>query len=149
MKNYHSYITEILGSLSKNQIFASAELSATPLCPGLNGRVVFYRHPKENGIFVVSSLFGLPDGKGTKRYDVLIRSSRSPPCGKNPNRGFCKSDAIQLPELSGNSGFAFSVFYTEEISRSSLLGKTVSIFPKSSPCKRSDEALACGLILPA
>ena len=144
MKNHHSYITEILTSLSKNQIFASAELRATSLCPGLNGRIVFYKHPRENGIFVVSSIFGLPDGNGTKRYDAIIRSSCSSPYDRASHQAACTS----LPELSGNSGFAFSVFYTEELSSASLPGKTVSIFSKSSLYKRPADALACGLILP-
>lgn len=144
MKNNHSYIAEILTSLSKNQIFASAELRATPLCPGLNGRIVFYKHPRESGIFVVSSLFGLPDGNGTKRYEAIIRSSCSSPYDKMQRR----SPGLPLPELLGNSGFAFSVFYTEELTSASLPGKTVSIFSKGSPYRRPADALACGLILP-
>jgi hypothetical protein len=148
MKNYHSYITSVLGSISKNQIYASAELLATPLCPGLNGAVLFYRHPTESGTFVVSSIFGLPDGDRTKKYEMMIRGS-VPHQTSKPIRSFNRAcDSIPLPNVSGNSGFAFSVFYTEELSTCSILGRTISIFEGGSYCHHPSEALACGLILP-
>ena len=142
MKNHHAYTSEILSCISKNHIYASAELHSTQFCNGVNGSVVFYRHPKEKGVFIVSSVFGLPDGCGTKRYEIVIKSAHQP-CDRSAHRCAPKTDYIRLPELVGNSGFSFSLFYTEEMPHSYLLGKTVTLTQKDS-C----EALAYGLILP-
>ena len=153
MKNYHSYIIDIVSSLSKNQIYAEAELRGSVLCPGINGATVFYRHVRENGIFVVSTVFGLPDNNETRCYEMHVRGGWfPPPIERNASlnalaNGF-KRDMLSLPDICGNGGFAFSVFYTEEIARSDLLGRTIAIFPKGSLYQKSDEALACGLILP-
>ena len=153
MKNYHSYIIDTVSSLSKNQIYAEAELRGSALCPGINGATVFYRHVRENGIFVVSTVFGLPDCNGTRCYEMHVRGGPfPPPLQRNESlnalaSGF-KRDMLNLPDICGNGGFAFSVFYTEEIARSDLLGRTIAIFPKGTLYYKSDEALACGLILP-
>lgn len=148
MKNHHAYISEIFEAISKNQIYASAELHSTQFCNGVNGAILFYRHPKENGIFVACSLFGLPDGKGTKRYEIAIKNAHSS-CERGYNRCATRTELLRLPELVGNSGFAFSIFYTEEVPRSVLLGKTVTLFQNNSSSSHSDEAIAYGLILPS
>ena len=153
MKNYHSYIFETVSSLSKSLIYAEAELRGSVICPGINGATVFYRHVRENGIFVVSAVFGLPDDHGTRCYEMHVRGGPFPhPLQRNESlnalaSGFHK-DMLTLPDICGNGGFAFSVFYTEEIARSDLLGRSIAIFPKGSSSQKPDEALASGLILP-
>jgi len=153
MKNYHAYILETVGFLSKKQIFAEAELHGSSLCPSINGATVFYNHGRENGIFVVSTVFGLPDNNKTNSYEMHVRGGYFPEKIKRDEslnaltKGF-KRDMLTLPDIRGNGGFAFSVFYTEEVSGCDLLGRTVSIFPKGIPHLHHSEALACGLIMP-
>ena len=127
MKNYHNYILETVGSLSKNELFAEAELKGTALSPSINGATVFYRHHREGGIFVVSTVFGLPDNSILSCYEMHVRAGY---LSKQPRRDL-KRDMLMLPDIKGNGGFAFSMFYTEEISPLELLGRTVSVFPKS------------------
>ena len=153
MKNHHAYILGIISSLSQNQIFAEADLSGSSICPSINGATVFYRHPKENGIFVVSTVFGLPDNDRICSYEMHVRGGHFPSrlayneSLNNLARGFSR-DMLTLPDIRGNGGFAFSVFYTEEIAGCDLLGRTVSIFPKTASRLAHEEALACGLIMP-
>ena len=153
MKNYHSYILEAACSLSKNQIFAEAELCGSSICPGINGATVFYRHHRESGIYVVTTAFGLPDNDKTSLYEMHVRGGYFPEATKrsasqNALAKGLRRNMLSLPDLHGNGGFAFSVFYTEEIAAGDLLGRTVSIFPKGSSHFNHNEALACGLILP-
>lgn len=150
MKKYHSYVSESLGLLTKNQLFAVAELRASALCPGINGATLFYSHPKEKGVFVAYLIFGLPDGAKTARYDIHIRGTCAYPYPRNgAYLRACEERILRLPEVCGNGGFAISLFYTEELDKCSLLGKTVSIFQRGNAHAMQKDALACGLILPA
>ena len=149
MKNYHTYILETVGSLSKNQIFAEAELYGTALSPCINGATVFYRHHNKVGIFVVSTVFGLPDDSMLSCYEMHVKGGYRPVRTlQNAPKNDLRRNMLMLPDIKGNGGFAFSMFYTEEISPLELLGRTVSVFPKSSRSFYHSEALACGLILP-
>ena len=154
MKNYYSYVLEMVGELSSTPAFAKAELCGSSICPGINGATVFYRHKRESGIFVVTTVFGLPDNSKINHYEMHVRGGHLP---KNSQRsesqnaiakGFYRN-MLSLPEIHGNGGFAFSVFYTEEISECDILGRSVSIFKKSQDPPHPSDALACGLILPA
>lgn len=152
MKNYHSYILETVGALSNTPAFAKAELCGSPICPSINGATVFYRHPSENGIFVATTAFGLPDSNKISHYEMHVRGGYFPAPAKRTEpqstlaKGFNRN-MLSLPDIHGNGGFAFSLFYTEEFTEYDLLGRTVSILQKSSPSHTS-EVLACGLILP-
>ena len=153
MKNYHSYILETVSSIANDLIFAEAELCGSSICPSINGATVFYRHKKEVGIFVVTTVFGLPDSHMTSHYEMNIRGGYFPEAIKrnasqNALAKGLRRGMLSLPDIHGNGGFAFSVFYTEEIASSDLLGRTVSIFPKGISRPVHNEALACGLILP-
>ena len=153
MKNYHSYILETVGALSNNPAFAEAELCGSPICPSINGATVFYRHPEESGIFVVTTIFGLPDNDRISHYEMHVRGGYFPePLKRNESqntlaKGF-RRNMLSLPDVHGNGGFAFSLFYTEEVSECDLLGRSVSIFHKGVLPSHPSEALACGLILP-
>ena len=140
MKNYHSYVLEAVSSLSKNQIFAEAELCGTSVCPMINGATVFYRHKSECGIFVVSTVFGLPDNTSVSSYEMRIWGGYLPPI-KSRNESHnaiakgLKRHMLSLPDIKGTGAFE-------------ILGRTVSILPKDPLHPYKNEALACGLILP-
>ena len=153
MRNYHSYINQTIGYLSKDQICAQAEIRGSFLSPGVNGATVFYRHARESGFFIVSVIFGLPDN-GIKSYEMCIHGGLCPAFSTDEStRHIARlKDPVLLPDVCGNGGFAFSVFYTEGLCFEDFMGRNVSILTKSTDRKgyyhRSDEQLGCGLILP-
>lgn len=148
MKNYHSYISKTVSYISKNQMCAEAEIHGSFLAPGINGGTVFYRHNQEKGVFVVCAIFGLPDEKATRCYKLCVSGGAVPFLhrGANPyckNLRNCKKKIICLPDICGNSGLAFSIFYTEELSADDLVGKSIAIIDKFT-----EQEIASGLIMP-
>lgn len=158
-----------LNLLTKNQADAYAIVIGNMQNPGLHGVVNFYDTPFE-GVLVECEVWGLPDNNSDMSpnadksldignfYGMHIHENGncSLPFDKtgdhyNPNGMLHPNHAGDMPPLLGNSGYAYSVFYTNRFRINSIVNRSVIIHRMpddftTQPSGNSGTKIACGII---
>ena len=132
--------------------------------PGIRGLVRFYQ--TENGVYVITSVSGLPKGSDACAYPIFAmhiheggscedRSGEQPflLSGSHYNPKGCEHPyhAGDLPPLFSADGIAMSSVLTNRFSVREIVGKTVIIHSgiddlSSQPSGNAGKKIACGLI---
>lgn len=142
---------------------AIANIKGDEAHSSIKGLVSF--HPADSGLLIVADISGLPyqDGKcGSEPLGFHIHEGDR--CAGNVNDPFsltgghynpngCEHPhhAGDMPPLFSNKGFAWNAFYTERMSVSDVIGKTVVIHSMrddftTQPSGGSGAKIACGVI---
>lgn len=139
---------------------AYAIINGSDKYPNLKGLAKFYTCP-HTGTLVETEVFGLPMQNGDKSGFYGFHLHEHGNCSDhfehtgghfNPNNTPHPQHAGDFPPLLGNSGYAYSVFFDNQINLSTLAGKAVIIHAKrddftSQPAGDSGEKIGCGIIL--
>jgi len=154
---------DILAVLANDRPSAIANIRGSREYPAINGTVYFYQ--TQYGVVVISSISGLPAGRGgcdDRIFAMHIHSGGS--CTGNQNDPFASAGghynpgncphpyhAGDLLPLFGNRGSAWSAFLTNRFRISEVIGKTVIIHGSpddftSQPAGNSGKKIACGVI---
>lgn len=142
---------------------ATASIKGDKSHPMIRGTVSFYKF--KDGTLIASEIEGLPYDKdpcGSRVLGFHIHEGGS--CTGNSTDPFADTGshynptdcphpkhAGDMPPLFSNSGFAWSVFYTERFQVEDIIGRTVIIHDSpddftSQPAGNSGKKIACGVI---
>lgn len=151
------------GSILGRMPHATAVIGGSTQYPAIAGLVRFFQ--TDAGVVVATEVTGLPALGGecaTPVFGFHIHGGGS--CTGNAADPFVDAmthynpdncphpyHAGDLPPLSGNNGFAFSVVLTNRFTVSEIIGKTVIIHSKqddftTQPAENSGDKIACGVI---
>ena len=143
MKDYHLHLRKKLRSLIDGKPLARADIREASLCGCINGTAIFYKDRDDRGVLVACILFGLPSNSF---YQLYISGTENPRQNSRVSPCSTLRQSIPLSQLRGNDGYAFSVIYTEAITESNIVGRSVYL-TGFSEAVRSDR-IAFGLIMP-
>ena len=161
MNNTYNFTTQstFLDRLKNYQPNAYAIIKGNNDNPELNGTVYLYE--TENGVLVETELFNLPfssPDNNIKFYGMHIHEfgDCTLPFDKtgnhyNPLNEPHPMHAGDMPPLLGNSGYAYSVFYTERFTIPEILQHSFIIHGSpddfiTQPSGNSGEKIGCGVI---
>lgn len=125
--------------------------------PKLHGTAYFYDTPF-GGTLVEVEAFGLPDN-GSMFYGMHIHENGdcTLPFDKtgnhyNPTDAEHPEHAGDMPSLLGNSGYAYSVFYTGRFNVRDIINRSIIIHDmpddfKTQPSGNSGTKIGCGVIM--
>ena len=144
--------------LEENRPNAYATILGNAENPTLQGTVKFYG--AGDGVLIEAIIFGLPhDTTHTSHFygfHIHENGDCTQPFGKtgnhyNPANMPHPEHAGDLPPLLGNTGFAYSVFYTDRFTVKEILGRSVIIHNSpddftTQPSGNSGTKIGCGVI---
>ena len=157
MTNLQNY-TQLL----KRRPDAIAKLQGNRDHPNLRGTVQFYT--VKGGILIAAEIKCLPETE-TNFFGFHIHEGCSCTGNQddpfynalthyNPNKTPHPAHAGDLPPLTGNNGYAYSVFLTNRFEVKEILGRTIIVHSKpddftTQPAGNAGTKIACGVICPA
>lgn len=121
--------------------------------PSLAGELLLY--PFQAGSLALIAVNGLPEstfyGLHIHEGDVCEGDFTSAGGHYNPKGAQHPNHAGDLPNLLGNSGFGYMMFYSARFTPEGVIGKTVIIHAmpddyKTQPAGDSGDRIACGVI---
>ena len=153
-----------LRELSRARPDAVAKIAGSEEYPELGGRVWFFG--QEDGVLVVSELWGLPVWEGDSGSSVfgfhIHEGSACAPTDEdafegagghyNPNGREHPMHAGDLPPLFGNGGYALSAALTDRFTVREVIGRTVIVHAMpddfhTQPSGNAGKRIGCGEIL--
>ncbi len=153
----------ILSLLLKNMPDAMAYLKGSAAYSNVNGTVSFYQ--TDRGVFVITSMHGLPQGPGPCGHPVFaLHIHAGGSCSGNEQDPFANAGshynphnclhpyhAGDLSPLFGSGGYAWSGMLTDRFTVEEVIGKTVILHAMpddfhTQPAGNSGAKIACGVI---
>lgn len=136
--------------------FAYAQIVGNRTNPQLRGVAYFYPSPKE-GLWVEVEVYGLPvnpsDFYGMHIHEIGNCTKPFDQTGShyNPNETLHPEHAGDLPPLLGNDGYAYICFFTNRLTTTDIIGRSIIIHSSADdfttqPAGNSGEKIACGVI---
>lgn len=150
---------QILVLLNMQNPTACAQIMGNKMAPKLHGMAYFYSVP-QGGMIIEVEVFGLPyiNSSNSSFHGMHIHENGdcTPPFDKtgnhyNPKNQPHPKHAGDLPPLLGNSGYAYSVFYTDRFDADDIIGRSLIIHDnpddfKTQPSGDSGSKIGCGVI---
>lgn len=150
---------QILVLLNMQNPTACAQIMGNKMAPKLHGMAYFYSVP-QGGMIIEVEVFGLPyiNSSNSSFHGMHIHENGNctPPFDKtgnhyNPKNQSHSQHAGDLPPLLGNSGYAYSVFYTDRFDADDIIGRSLIIHDnpddfKTQPSGDSGSKIGCGVI---
>lgn len=150
---------QILVLLNLQNPTACAQIMGNKMAPKLHGMAYFYSVP-QGGMIIEVEVFGLPyiNSSNSSFHGMHIHENGdcTPPFDKtgnhyNPKNQPHPKHAGDLPPLLGNSGYAYSVFYTDRFDAEDIIGRSLIIHDnpddfKTQPSGDSGSKIGCGVI---
>lgn len=146
--------------IMNNRPMALAKVTGNTDNPDLSGDISFYGTPM-GGVIIMVKIHGLLDNSNPSGfYGMHIHEfgDCTLPFDKtgvhyNPGNMPHPDHAGDLPPLLSNNGYAWMAFYTERLTISEILGKSIVIHSMrddftSQPAGDSGEKIGCGVIRP-
>lgn len=154
--SYSTFQPTLFNILNKTSPSAFAKINGNRNNQKLHGTAYFYNTPF-GGTLVEVEVFGLPDNK-TSFYGMHIHENGSctlpfDQTGNhyNPDNTAHPMHAGDMPPLLGNSGYAYSVFYTKRFKVNDIINRSIIIHDmaddfKTQPSGNSGTKIGCGVI---